>query len=569
MDISKTQFKRYTKCGTYYPLDKIYYTHSLDDEDIDNIKHVLEVMFSDAGDDLVKLPDEKLEAFLEYYKETERLALEEASRTFGKVFEYKESTKEQKSFSISDTHGNTLYTYLDGYNEDDDEIIVVEVKATTSKKFVELGYTKDKKLNPLFEKNDNIISLKKELSEKDYKVLEKLYNKDSDAGKYIYDLGITKYIVSQSLKRNNVKKRVKYYLGILNSSYIKDVNQEKLICFVDCTSILDSYDEIIKADYDRLVSVLNKPSLDNKKYENKCKSCEYFKICHESLNVKNSILKLIGKSKKVGDKTLEDLVNEGKTKLIDIPYDELTNINQIIQRDVIDSHNEYINKDKIKKLIDTIEYPIYHLDFEGLNLPIPRFKGEKPYTQSLFQFSIHIERSPGVCDYEKDHYSFLPDDFEDHREDLIKEMIRIIDLSKGGSVMVYNKGYESPAINKLARIFKEYEDELKLIDSKIVDLLDIVRGEVKTGVNFYHEDLEGSFSIKKVLPVFSKLSYKELDVQNGNEAMIAYSSFKHLPKEDIELKRQELIKYCGLDTYSMFIILNELRGRILWLTKKI
>ena len=53
---------------------------------------------------------------------------------------------------------------------------------------------------------------------------------------------------------------------------------------------------------------------------------------------------------------------------------------------------------------NNLEYPIYHLDFETFPCPIPRFFGEKPYTQSCFEFSLHIEKEEGICDIEKDNY---------------------------------------------------------------------------------------------------------------------------------------------------------------------
>lgn len=566
MDISKTQFKNYCKCKSYYALDTLYYDHKINDEEKENMLYFLNKMFNEAGDDMVKIPNEQLEAMLTYYQETERLALEEASKTFKKKFEYKEKTTEQKYFSITDDFGNTLYTYLDGYNEDN-KITIIEVKATTSKKFLKLGYTKNNVLYPLFEKNDNILSLKKNLSEKDIRPLNRLYDINSDCGKYMFDFGITKYIVTQSLKKAGINKEVNYYLGILNSDYIKDINNketEKLICFVDCTEILKDYIPIIHNLYLEILEYTKTKEyniVQKSEYLNICNNCEYFDICHENLTQKNSILKFIGK-KGVGKLKIKDLIDLGYYNLKDIPLNLIDDKNNVIQRNAIDNHKEYIDKERIKKEIDNLEYPIYHLDFEGFNSPIPRFFGETPYTQSLFQFSIHIEKEPGICDIDKDNYFFLPHDFEDHREELIKEMIKTIDLTNGGTVLVYNKTYESTQIKKLAQIFPKYSKELLLINSKIVDLLEIIKGKKSEGINYYHEDLEQSFSIKKVLPVFSDLSYKNLDVKNGNEAIVEYSKFKYLPKEDIEESRKKLLKYCGLDTYSMHIILKELRRKV-------
>ena len=44
-------------------------------------------------------------------------------------------------------------------------------------------------------------------------------------------------------------------------------------------------------------------------------------------------------------------------------------------------------KNKIIDGLKQLKYPIYHLDFETFPCPLPRYSGEKPYTQSVFQFS--------------------------------------------------------------------------------------------------------------------------------------------------------------------------------------
>ena len=87
------------------------------------------------------------------------------------------------------------------------------------------------------------------------------------------------------------------------------------------------------------------------------------------------------------------------------------------------------------ELIDEIEYPIYHLDFEAFQSPLPRFKGEKPYMQSVFQYSIHIQRKPFVCDEKLDNYYYIPNDFSDHRKELVEKMIKTIDSQENLTVL--------------------------------------------------------------------------------------------------------------------------------------
>ena len=57
-----------------------------------------------------------------------------------------------------------------------------------------------------------------------------------------------------------------------------------------------------------------------------------------------------------------------------------------------------------------------------------------------------------------------------------------------------------------------------------------------------------------------ELSYKELDIGNGSEAM---NTWNKLVTEDIEEKEKKeiekaMLEYCGLDTYAMYAIWKHL-----------
>ena len=201
----------------------------------------------------------------------------------------------------------------------------------------------------------------------------------------------------------------------------------------------------------------------------------------------------------------------------------------------------------------------------------PRYKGEKPYTQSVFQFSLHIEKEEGKCDKEKDHYGFLAKDQGDHREELVKMMC---DLIKEGTVLVYNDSFEKTRIKELSEIFPEYKEKLLKINSQIFDLMNIVKTRSKMYkelgyseeeakmINYYNPSMDGSYSIKKVLPVFSNLTYQGMEVANGVEAMVTYAKFSKLNKLDFNHKYQKLVEYCQQDTYAMYKVLEGLRKLI-------
>jgi len=265
-----------------------------------------------------------------------------------------------------------------------------------------------------------------------------------------------------------------------------------------------------------------------------------------------------------------DLIAEGYTTMEEIPHEWLTRRNNQIQRDCALTHTPYLDQSKLQDGIHEIVYPIYHLDFESFPCPLPRFRGEKAYVQSLFQFSLHIEKEPGVCDKELDHFEFLAKDHEDNREALVQMLCEVIGDDEG-SVMVYNQAFEKTRIKELAVLFPAYREKLEHINSRLFDLMYIVKTNTKLytslgydeerakSVNYYHEDLVGSYSIKKVLPIFSSLTYKGMKVGNGMEAVYAYASYPKLGKSELHEMQQALVRYCQQDTWAMVEILNELR----------
>ena len=121
--------------------------------------------------------------------------------------------------------------------------------------------------------------------------------------------------------------------------------------------------------------------------------------------------------------------------MLDIPREWLSRPNNVIQYDVVKSGEPYYDKEKIRAGLNELKYPLYHLDFESFPCPLPRFKYETPHSQSLFQFSLHVEKSEGECDKEKDHYGFLAPDHQDRREELVVNLLKYI-KPDGGSVTV-------------------------------------------------------------------------------------------------------------------------------------
>lgn len=628
MAVTKTNFINYSRCPRYVALDdlkleKLDSMVSLEEyrkeEEEEYIHEILGDMYDEDDNDLIDVKNEHLEVMLPYYNKVEIIAGFLAPNYFKGTFKYSFKTQAQESFDCK-INGIRYLCYVDIYNEVDDNFNIIEVKATTTNKYLNIGKSvKDefgnKKVNSIFMKGDDgIYYLLEDLNvnisdymeeDKYYAYKQKLFKKLDPSGHYVFDLAVQRYIIENDLRQNNMADKIdkiKYYLAVLNAEYIfdgkyengepvyeKDANGNDIVCYFDMTSVTKDYLDIVDIERKKVEMYIHNLKIDPVPIGPYCENkkttvCKYKKICWKMIPAYNSVFNYIdahhGFKDADGNKyeTFE-LVKDGIVRLEDVPTDYLNRKKNVIQKDVVLSNVPYVNKSKIIDGIKQITYPIFHLDFETFPCPLPRYRGEKCYTQSVFQFSLHIEKEPNICDKYKDHYEFLAYNHDDLREELVKKMCEYIDTESGGTVLVYNEAFEKTRLKELAEIFPEYRTKLLKIRSMIFDLMNITKtksslyeelgydkDEAKM-FNYYHKDMSGSFSIKKFLPLFSNLTYKGMEIGNGVEAMIAYATFPKLNEREFKHKYKKLVEYCQQDTWAMYEVLKGLKEKIGYVDK--
>ncbi len=606
MKISKTRFINLIRCNRYAALDEIYRDKEkavvsfsddpeledlMGEENREKVSFLLDDMVDEDGEDLLIQKDEQMETMLPYYNQIEMLAGKAIRSRFGGEVIYALNTYDQKRFEY-EYEGFRLYCFLDGYQEDDDTIRIFEVKATTSKKFIDMTYTNSEKekVGVFIDSPEGILMLQQDvfgkINEAYQKKIERLKDRLTKEGRYVYDISYQRYVLEHAIQS---KKKIKYYLVVLNSEYIhqgltnealEPIYDDSIVKFIDVTSLSNEMMDIVSNDVDVVIQRLNvmngNPVHLGKHCQRKdSRQCKFYPICYKHLPVYNNIFTYMGSNHGFKDEEgvkhdRYDLINEGIVSALDVPYHWIERGNNLIQRQVMETDIPYYHPGKIRAGIETLKYPIYHLDFETFPCPIPRFKGEKPYAQSLFQYSIHIEHAPGVCDKHRDNYSYISTTHADKRKELIENMLKVIPKD-GGTVLVYNQSFEQTRLKEMAEIFPEYRERLLDIVDRLFDLMHLLRGnqklftplgfteeESKT-INFYHNKLNGSFSIKKVLPLFSNLDYQGMGVANGTDALVTYARFPLMDSETFKQKYQELLEYCKQDTWAMVEILGQLR----------
>jgi len=245
-----------------------------------------------------------------------------------------------------------------------------------------------------------------------------------------------------------------------------------------------------------------------------------------------------------------DLYTKGILETTDVPEEYPLNTNQFLQIHADKTGETIINKPAIKDFINTLQFPLYFLDFETFNPAIPQYDQSKPYQQIVFQYSLHILDKPGV---KLVHKEFLAQSKGDPRIPMIKQLIK--EISNSGDIVVYNKGFETGRLNEIARDFPKYGPAIQNMISRIVDLMTPFQQKL-----YYTPDMKGSYSIKAVLPaLIPGFSYANLEINNGGDASLAFENLlNETDQKVIDSTRKNLLEYCKLDTLAMVEIIKRL-----------
>lgn len=366
---------------------------------------------------------------------------------------------------------------------------------------------------------------------------------------YIRDIAFQKYVLEKSgLKIQNAS------IMTVNNKYLKNgnINPKDLFEITDVTNQLDNHYNQIEGDLiniRKILSSISPPEFD----VNTCKDREDC-VIHKQYFEQNPEIDIFS-LRKANQKAIE-LYNQGIKSISQIPNDYELSANQRIQYNCVKSGKAHIDKIKIKDFLSGLKYPLFFLDFEAGGSPIPLFDNTKAYQKIPFQYSVHKIESPNS---DPEHFSYLSLDKVDPRKEILESLIK--DLGTQGSIVVYYAPMERNVVKDLCSLYPIYADFLNNFNSRIIDL-----HEVFDKFYYYNPMQKGSTSIKKVLPVFSDISYKDMDINNGDDASCIYNYIiqsNKYTKEEISNIKHDLEEYCGLDTMSMIIILNKLNDLVI------
>lgn len=213
-----------------------------------------------------------------------------------------------------------------------------------------------------------------------------------------------------------------------------------------------------------------------------------------------------------------------------------------------------VNTDEVQNFVNSVSYPICYLDFETIMPGIPLFDESRPYQQIPFQYSLHYQENQEA---EIKHSAYLAEsDINiDPRIGLMQQLIK--ETVNAKTIFVYNIAFERTRLNEMKRDFPLYANELNSIIERLTDLIIPFRKK------FYRtESMQSSYSIKVVLPILCpELSYHSLEISDGISASNAFLELYYTNDLEHKVKiRDELLKYCHLDTLAMVKIWEVLKN---------
>ena len=296
------------------------------------------------------------------------------------------------------------------------------------------------------------------------------------------------------------------------------------------------------------------------------------------------------------------LIEEGRCRLLDVPKDELRGANgtrQMIQLEGTRKGQEFIDPE-LPGIIGKGAYPLHFIDFEASQIAVPYHANMRPYEQVAFQWSCHTIQKPGG-DLMHSEWINIEESYPNF------EFARSLRNAIGdtGTVFVWSP-YERTTLRKIReqmiryamqdRDLADWLDEITKDGGRLVDLCELAKAY------YFHPEMKGSLSIKKVLPAVWGQSEKVRNhpwfadylktqggrilgpyetlpplpfgdeeegelaaVQEGTAAMRTYQEMLYgVRSSDTQFRaasRQSLLNYCRLDTAAMVMIWMHWSGK--------
>lgn len=406
--------------------------------------------------------------------------------------------------------------------------------------------------------------------------------------------------------------------------YIELIRKQGILNYLDVTESVKKLEAEIRLKAEKFITILNNELLTDStdfKISKACKSCEFyvsndpscgFFDCWKETTKFPGIFNMYYGGTIGSNNYLNELIEQGQYDFEAIQADRLCkndgslgarNERQLIQLENTLNNTEWFSE-LMKVELDSWSYPLHFIDFETYTGAMPFHAGMRPYEMIAFQWSCHTILSPGS---ELIHKEFILTSSEFPNFRFAEELMKHIGLS-GTPLMwathentvlrtIYYQmdqfGYQNAPLKDWLQ--KTIKDKDLGTEGRFIDM------NAFTLNHYFHPEMQGRTSIKKVLPAiwnnnlflhevnfFKKYSIRDAenhvldpydtlynlandklkevaedldiqseDVKGGTAAMRAFHRIRFDDSISLDYKEElkyRLLEYCKLDTMAMVII---------------
>ena len=337
----------------------------------------------------------------------------------------------------------------------------------------------------------------------------------------------------------------KAYLVHLNNSYVRqgDVVPEELFAIRDITDVVREKQAAIPEELAGMRSMLRgeMPEIDIGPHCTDPYECDFMGFCWKHIP-KDSVFSLRGRGI---DKW--EMCRRGIVKLEDVPLESL-NLMQRMQVEYHLDRKSHADPKKIRRFLEGVRYPLCFLDFETFASAIPLFDGTRPYQQVPFQYSLHRIDSKGE---EPRHFEYLARPGVDPRGEIAEKLLS--EIPEGACVLAYNMSFEKRVLKELGERLPKLRKRLGAVSDGMIDLMEPFKQR-----DIYHWRMNGSYSLKSVLPVLVPgMTYEGMEISDGAMASGAYFAMEDLSDPaDLAKLRKAMLEYCRQDTLGLVRLLE-------------
>ena len=334
----------------------------------------------------------------------------------------------------------------------------------------------------------------------------------------------------------------------INSNYFfeKEIDLEEYFKVEDVTEKILPIQANLKKQLLNLKTYLHKTPTEVKEIP-KCntpKTCRNPKLCWKELpNL--SVFEL-----RESGAILEFLLEKKIHTWTQIPEDLELSFSQKVQIQCSIHQKPHIDKKMISEFLEKIQYPLYFLDFETINPPLPVYPQTKPFQHIPFLYYLFCKHSTHSS---LEEFYFIDDFQSDPRKKILDKLSK--EISKG-SIICYNDLIEKRCLKEAVEIYPEYKEWYETIKDQFIDISQPFRE-----FWYYHPAQKGSASLKAVLTPLTGLSYNNLDIKDGGTANFEFLKLKLNPTfTPIQEETLEKLKfYCKMDAFAINKILEKLK----------